>query len=83
MNKNLKELYTTDKITINGNTIGIRETTVLIELVVGAIEHGVQNSSFLEETCGINKIEQQNTVQELEQLFSRKMELVENDCFFT
>ena len=62
MKKELNELYTTDKIVINGYMIGARETTVLIELIVGAIDHGVQNSSFLEEACGINKDEQHKIV---------------------
>lgn len=76
MKKELNELYTTDKMIINGRTIGPRETTVLIELIVGATEHGVQNSSFLEETCGINKEEQHKIVEKLEQLLSRNMEPV-------
>ena len=79
MKKELSELYTTDKIVINGHMIGTRETTVLIELIVAAIDHGVQNSSFLEEACGINKDEQRKIVEKLEQLLSRDMEPVEDD----
>lgn len=79
MKKELNELYTTDKIVINGHMIGTRETTVLIELIVGAIEHGIQNSSFLEEACGINKDEQHKIVEKLERLLSRDMEPVEDD----
>lgn len=79
MGKELNELYTTDKIIINGRMIGQKETTVLIELIVGAIEKGVQNSSFLEETCRINKEEQQRIVEKLEQLLSRNMEPMEDD----
>ena len=79
MKKELNELYTTDKIVINGHMIGTRETTVLIELIVAAIDHGVQNSSFLEEACGINKDEQHKIVEKLEQLLSRDMEPVEDD----
>ena len=79
MKKELNELYTSDKIVINGHMIGTRETTVLIELIVAAIDHGVQNSSFLEEACGINKDEQRKIVEKLEQLLSRDMEPVEDD----
>ena len=79
MKKELNELYTTDKIIINGHMMGTRETTVLIELIIGAIDHGVQNSSFLEEACGINKNEQRKIVEKLEQLLSRNMEPVEDD----
>ena len=79
MKKELNELYTSDKIVINGHMIGTRETTVLIELIVAAIDHGVQNSSFLEEACGINKDEQRKIVEKLEQLLSRDMEPMEDD----
>ena len=79
MKKELNELYTSDKIVINGHMIGTRETTVLIELIVAAIDHGVQNSNFLEEACGINKDEQRKIVEKLEQLLSRDMEPVEDD----
>ena len=79
MKKELNELYTTDKIIINGHMMGTRETTVLIELIIGAIDHGVQNSSFLEEGCGINKNEQRKIVEKIEQLLSRNMEPVEDD----